>query len=198
VLWLIELLDTVLTTVLTAPGAVGNGHPLVLRSGLLDALGGLHPWDPHRPLLPQLAWFPVGMIGAPLLHAGWYHLAQNSLALGLLGWLSLRFSNRLTYVAIGYAVVFSAVLTFIIAPPDQIHVGASGVIFGLVGFLLANGVIRRGCLPILIAILVFLLYGGALLGMLPMAAQEGISWQMHLGGFIGGLCASWHLRHEKE
>ena len=190
VLWAIEIIDHIATPLLVRGTHVGD-------DGLLDALGGLHPWDHQQPLLGQLLWLPVGIVGAPLLHAGWHHLIQNSLALGLLGWLSLRFSNRLTYAAIGYSALTSALLTWLIAPAATVHVGVSGVIFGLVGFLLANGIIRRGWLPILIAVLVFLLYGGALVGMLPMAAEERISWQMHLGGFLGGLMASWHLRREK-
>lgn len=190
VLWAIEILDHLATPLLVQGKRFGD-------DGLLDALGGLHPWDHQQPLLDQLLWLPLGIIGAPLLHAGWHHLIQNSLALGLLGWLSLHFSNRLTYAAIGYSALTSALLTWLIAPAASVHVGVSGVIFGLVGFLLANGIIRRGWLPILIALLVFLLYGGALVGMLPMAAEERISWQMHLGGFLGGLAASWHLRREK-
>ena len=73
-----------------------------------------------------------------------------------------------------------------------------GFRFGLVGFLLANGLIRRGCLPLVIAFAVFVIYGGALIGMVPGMAGAHISWQMHLGGFIGGLCASWHLRNERQ
>jgi membrane associated rhomboid family serine protease len=191
VLWAIELIDHVVTPLLVRDAKVG-------QDGLLDMLLGLHPWDPHHPFWPQLGWGVVGMICAPLLHGGWYHLIQNSLALGLLGYLSLRFSNHLTWAAVGYATVCSAVLTWLIAPPDQVHVGASGVIFGLVGFLMANGIVRRGCLPIVLALVVLVLYGGALVGMLPQASAQHISWQMHLGGFIGGLCAAWHLRHEKE
>ena len=190
VLWAIEILDHLATPLLVQGAPVGS-------DGLLDTLGGLHPWDPQAPLGHQLLWLPLGIIGAPLLHAGWHHLIQNSLALGLLGWLSLRFSNRLTYAAIGYSALSSALLTWLIAPAASVHVGISGVIFGLVGFLLANGIIRRGWLPIIIALLVFILYGGALIGMVPMAAEERISWQMHLGGFLGGLAASWHLRREK-
>jgi membrane associated rhomboid family serine protease len=194
VLWLIEIADTVLSTILDPVDRQGN---LVIHDGVLDMLGGLHPWDPQAPFWPQLLRLPVGMFGAPLLHAGWQHLIQNSLALGLLGYLSLRFSKRLTWAAIGYATICSTLLTWLIAPPQSVHVGVSGVIFGLVGFLLANGILRRGCLPILISLMVFLLYGGALIGMLPMAADERISWQMHLGGFLGGLAASWQMRKEK-
>lgn len=190
VLWAIELIDHLATFLLVRDAKLGD-------DGLFDMLLGLHPWDPHHALLPQLGWGVVGMVCAPLLHAGWYHLFQNSLALGLLGYLSLRYSNTLTWAAIGYSTVCSAVLTWLIAPPDQVHVGASGVIFGLVGFLLANGIIRRGCLPLILSLVVFVLYGGALIGMLPQVAAQHISWQMHLGGFIGGLGAAWHLRNEK-
>lgn len=202
VLWAIELIDHVATLLfVTSVGREQSGlitrNGLLGTDGLLDALLGLRPWDPHHAFWPQLAWGVVGMVCAPLLHAGWYHLFQNSLALGLLGYLSLRYSNTLTWAAIGYAVVCSALLTWLIAPSDQVHVGASGVIFGLVGFLLANGIIRRGCLPLVLSAVVFVLYGGALIGMLPQVAAQHISWQMHLGGFIGGLCAAWHLRNEK-
>jgi membrane associated rhomboid family serine protease len=193
-LWAIELIDTVLSTVLIP---VRQGDAVVIHDGMLDALCGVHPLDGGAALLPQLLWLPVGIVGAPLLHAGFYHLFQNSLALLLVGLLSLRTSRRLTYRAIGCSALISALLTWCIAPADQVHVGASGVIFGLVGFLLANGLLRKGCLPLLIAGLVLLVYGGSLSGMLPMPEEQRISWQMHLGGFIGGLLASWQLRHER-
>ena len=195
-LWGIEILDHVMTPFLVQGASIG-------QDGFLDFVCGLHPWNHTAPLGPQLLWAAVGTVGAPLLHAGWGHLIANSLALTLLGIVSLRYSQRLTYVAIGYAALTSAALTWLISPaidPNNnpiVHVGVSGVIFGLVGFMLANGILRRGCLPVIIAIGVLLLYGGALVGMLPHVAGQNISWQMHLGGFIGGLCASWHLRNEK-
>lgn len=195
-LWSIELLDHLLTPMLVSGAPVG-------QDGALDYIFGLHPWNHAAPLGPQVLWAAIGTVGAPLLHAGWGHLIANSLALAMLGLVSLRYSPRLTYVAIGYAAITSAALTWLIAPAmdDQhnpiVHVGVSGVIFGLVGFLIANGLLRRGCMPLIIAIGVLALYGGALVGMLPQVAGQHISWQMHLGGFIGGLAASWHVRNEK-
>jgi membrane associated rhomboid family serine protease len=196
VLWGIELVDHLLTPMLVPGAHLG-------QDGALDYLFGLHPWNHAAPLGSQVLWAAIGTVGAPLLHAGWGHLIANSLALAMLGLLSLRYSARLTYVAITYAALISAGLTWLIAPAIDaagnpiVHVGVSGIIFGLVGFLIANGIVRRGCLPLLIALGVFFLYGGALVGMLPQAAGPNISWQMHLGGFVGGLCASWHLRNDK-
>lgn len=195
VLWGIEVLDHVLTPLLMQGAAIG-------QDGFLDFVFGLHPWNHAAPLGPQLLWAVIGTVGAPLLHAGWGHLIANSLALTMLGIVSLRFSPRLTYVAISYAAVCSAALTWLIAPAIDdhsnpiVHVGVSGVIFGLVGFLIANGILRRGCMPVIIAVGVLLLYGSALVGMLPHVAGANISWQMHLGGFLGGLSASWHLRNK--
>ncbi len=196
VLWSIELLDHLLTPMLVSGAPLG-------QDGALDYIFGLHPWNHAAPLGPQLLWAAIGTVGAPLLHAGWGHLIANSLALAMLGLVSLRYSPRLTYVAITYAAITSATLTWLIAPAiDEqhnpiVHVGVSGVIFGLVGFLIANGLLRRGCMPLIIATGVLMLYGGALVGMLPHVASQHISWQMHLGGFIGGLAASWHVRNDK-
>lgn len=190
VLWGIELLDHVLTPLFLADAKLG-------QDGFLDLVLGLHPWNHALPLGPQLPWAGVGLLCAPLLHAGWGHLIANSLALTMLGLVSLRYSSRLTYTAMAYAAVTSATLTWLVAPPQTVHVGVSGVIFGLVGYLIANGILRRGCLPVTIALGVLLIYGGALTGMVPQLAGQNVSWQMHLGGFIGGLAASWHLRKEK-
>ena len=187
-LWTIEVLDAGLTWLKGIPPEVPPHHPGWINGGLLDYTLGLRPRDVHG---------AIGILTAPFLHAGWGHLAANSLALLLLLWVALGYSRRLTWAACGISSLTAGILTWLVAPSNTVHVGASGVIFGLVGFLLVNGVVRRGCLPLIIGVGVFVLYGGALTGMVPGMADPGVSWQMHLGGFIGGVVSSWGLRHSK-
>lgn len=68
------------------------------------------------------------------------------------------------------------------------HIGASGVIFGYLGFLLLAGVYSRSVASILLSLVTAALWGGLVLGIAP--GQAGISWQAHLGGFIGGILAA--------
>ncbi len=154
---------------------------------------GLWPRDVHS--LP-------GILTAHFLHANLAHIGANSLGLLLLGWFSCKYSRSLTALAVFYSMLLSGSLTWCIGSwshPGAVHVGASGVIFGLIGWLIANGLFRREWGAFFLAIVVVLLYGGALPAALP--SQEAkvaqISWEMHLGGFIGGVLASWHLRKEK-
>jgi membrane associated rhomboid family serine protease len=84
--------------------------------------------------------------------------------------------------------VVSGLGTWLIAPADTIHLGASGVVFGYATYLIARGWFNRRALEIAIGLVVALLWGGALLaGLEP---QEGISWQGHLFGAIGGVVAA--------
>ena len=78
--------------------------------------------------------------------------------------------------------------TWLIAPAATVHVGASILVFGYLGYLLARGVVERKLGSILGSLVVFFLYGGALFGVLP--GQAGISWQGHLFGFLGGALAA--------
>ncbi len=73
------------------------------------------------------------------------------------------------------------------------------MIFGLIGFLLANALVRFDWVAMLVGVLVGWLFLDALPGMLPSSAHDGppISWEMHLGGFIGGVLASWKLRKHR-
>ena len=68
------------------------------------------------------------------------------------------------------------------------HIGASGVIFGYFGFLLARGYFERSFVAIALSVLVTFLYGGLIFGVLP--GQPGISWEGHLFGFVGGILAA--------
>jgi membrane associated rhomboid family serine protease len=141
----------------------------------------------------------IGIVTAHFLHANAAHLIANSVALFLLGLVSCGYGRKLTAIAIAYAMLGSGILAWCIgswhAPQPTIHLGASGVIFGLIGFLMANGIFRRGLFALLLAVLVVLLYSGALVAMFPQeAGGPPVSWEMHLGGFIGGVAASWHQR----
>jgi membrane associated rhomboid family serine protease len=129
-----------------------------------------------------------GIVAAPFLHVGFGHLAGNTVpfvAMGLV--IALEGPLRLLGVTAITALV-SGLGTWLIAPADTIHLGASGVVFGYATYLIARGWFNRRPIEIAIGVAVALLWGGALLaGLEP---QQGISWQGHLFGAIGGVVAA--------
>jgi membrane associated rhomboid family serine protease len=129
-----------------------------------------------------------GVVAAPFLHVGFGHLLANTLPFAAMGAvIALEGAWRLLGVTAITAVV-SGLGTWLIAPADTIHLGASGVVFGYATYLIARGWFNRRALEIAIGLVVALLWGGALLaGLEP---QEGISWQGHLFGAIGGVVAA--------
>jgi membrane associated rhomboid family serine protease len=129
-----------------------------------------------------------GIVAAPFLHVGFGHLAANTVPFVAMG-LVIAFEGawRLLGVTAITAVV-SGLGTWLIAPADTIHLGASGVVFGYATYLIARGWFNRRALEIAIGVVVAVLWGGALLaGLEP---QQGISWQGHLFGAIGGVVAA--------
>lgn len=131
----------------------------------------------------------MGVLFAPLLHLGFGHLASNSVPLLVLGFLvALNGLSRWAAVTITIWVV-SGVGTWLIGGWGSVHIGASGLLFGYLVYLLIRGVVSRRPWQIVVGVVVFLLYGSLLWGVLPTAM--GISWQMHLFGAIGGGLAAW-------
>lgn len=162
VMWVLEVLDTI------------TFHAL-------DRLG-LQSWD-----LDGL-W---GILTAPWLHLGWGHLANNSGPLLVLGFLVALSGLRRWLVATGIVVLTSGLAAWLLSPPGTMTLGASGVVFGWLGYLLVRGWWSRDWKQILVGALVFVVYGSVLWGVLP--SDPNISWQGHLGGAIGGVLAAWWL-----
>lgn len=133
-----------------------------------------------------------GVVAAPFLHVGFGHLIGNTipfLAMGMV--IALEGPLRLAGVTAITALV-SGMGTWLIAPADTIHLGASGVVFGFATYLIARGWFNRRAVEIAIGIAVAILWGGALVaGLEP---QQGISWQGHLFGALGGVVAARLLR----
>lgn len=125
-----------------------------------------------------------GFLFAPLLHDGWAHLLGNSVSLIVLGAAILAFGWRdLATVSIA-AAIGGGVVAWLIGSSGSNHIGASSLVFGYLAFLLALGFYQRTPATILFSLLVIFFYGGAFFGILP--GKEGISWESHLGGAIGG------------
>jgi membrane associated rhomboid family serine protease len=128
---------------------------------------------------------------APFLHAGWDHLISNSLPFYVLGFLVLL-SGLARWVASSLIIiVISGLTAWFLTPPHTIILGASGLIFGWLTYLLARGIWSRRPAQVAVAALVLLVYGGLIWGVFPGSA--GISWQAHLGGAVGGVLAAWLL-----
>jgi membrane associated rhomboid family serine protease len=132
-----------------------------------------------------------GVVAAPFLHVGFGHLIANSIPFVVMG-VVIAFEGpwRLLGVTAMVAIV-SGLGTWLIAPENTIHLGASGVVFGYATYLIARGWFNRRVGEIAIGAAVAVLWGGALLGGLE--PQRGISWQGHLFGALGGVLAAWAL-----
>jgi membrane associated rhomboid family serine protease len=136
-----------------------------------------------------------GVIAAPFLHAGFGHLAANTVPFLVMGVvIALQGAVRILAVTAIVALV-SGLGTWLLGGEDTLHLGASGVVFGYATYLLTRGLFNRDLVQIAIGMLVALLWGGVLLGgLLP---EEGISWQGHLFGAIGGVLAARLLRSRR-
>jgi membrane associated rhomboid family serine protease len=130
-----------------------------------------------------------GVLWAPLLHGGWAHLAANTVPFLLFGFLAMA-------GGLGQFVVVTATIWLLgglgtwLTGDDGVHLGASGLVFGWLAFLLARGFFARSIRQIALAVVLFAFWGGVLFaGVLP--GQPGISWQGHLFGALAGLLAAW-------
>lgn len=141
-------------------------------------------------IVPRTERGLFGIFFAPFLHFGFGHIAANTLPFLILGWLiMLRRTEDFVIVSLVTALT-SGLGVWLISPNYSVTVGASGVIFGYLGFLLGRGYFERSVTAIALSVIVTVMYGGVLLGILP--TQAGVSWQAHLFGFLGGiLVANW-------
>ncbi|CAD6561988.1 hypothetical protein LMG27952_07644 [Paraburkholderia hiiakae] len=129
-----------------------------------------------------------GVLFAPWLHASFLHIMSNTPGLIVLGWLCMwpRIANFWQATAGG--MLGAGLCAWLLGSPYTIHIGASGVVFGYAGYLVAYGFYSRKFIPMLIALFVACSYGVSMLfGVLPLT--PGVSWQSHLGGAIGGIMA---------
>lgn len=137
-----------------------------------------------------------GIIFAPFLHGGFAHLMANTIPLLTLGWLIMLRSTRDFFVVSAVTMLISGFGTWLFGAPNSLHIGASGLVFGYLGFLLLRGYFERSVVAISLSIVVGLVYGSAIWGVLPL--QYGISWQGHLFGFIGGVMAARLLAKQRR
>ena len=139
----------------------------------------------------ELAGLP-GILLAPLLHAGFSHLLANSLPLLVLGTVMLHLYPNSAIKVIPAVYLGSGIAVWLFARPSD-HIGASGLVYGLVTYIFVGGLIRRDRRAIGASLLVSFLYGTLAWGVFPI--QPGVSWETHLAAALIGLALAIALRH---
>ena len=149
-----------------------------VAGGQLDR-NGIEPRDPDG--LDGVVW-------APFLHADWQHLIGNTIPFVALGCaIALGGIARVIVVTVIVAVV-GGLGTWLVGPANTVHIGASGIVFGFAAYLVARGVFSRNPWQLLLGAVVVVVWGATLLqGLVP---EDGISWQGHLFGALGGVLAA--------
>jgi membrane associated rhomboid family serine protease len=167
-MWLLETIDYI------APGTPLDRY-------------GVHPRDPAGLL---------EIFSAPFLHVGFGHLISNTVPFALMGAaIALGGIMRVALVTLIVAVV-SGLGIWLIAPSNEVHLGASGLVFGYAAYLVARGILSRRFIELAVGVVVIGVWGiGLLQGLLP---QDRISWQAHLFGAIGGVIAAYYLAGKRE
>nr|VFJ73949.1 MAG: Rhomboid family protein [Candidatus Kentron sp. FW] len=138
-------------------------------------------------ILPRTTQGLIGIPLSPFLHVNPMHAALNTVPLLILGsFVSLRGAQ--TYLVTSFIIIiFAGGAVWLFGRPSY-HVGASGLVFGYFGFLVARGWYDRGFFSLIVAAITVLLYGGIIWGIFPVRSY--ISWEGHLFGLIAGIIAA--------
>ncbi|WP_030322158.1 rhomboid family intramembrane serine protease [Streptomyces sp. NRRL B-3229] len=163
-LWLLEVVD------------VASGHAL-------DGFG----------ITPRTSSELVDIVPAAFIHFGFAHVAANSVPLLVMGFLAALGGIRRFATVCAAIIVADGLGVWLIAPAHTNTAGASGLIFGLFGFLVVGGFVERRPLGVLVGLLVAAVWGTSILvGLAP--TQSGVSWQGHLLGLAAGVAAAFAFK----
>ena len=135
-------------------------------------------------IFPRELWGARGILTAPLTHGSWAHIISNSAPLLFLSFLLFYFYSRIAVPAFALIYILTGIAVWLFARPVY-HIGASGVVYGLVSFIFWSGIFRKQVRSIILALIVTVLYSGMFLGVLP--NEDGISWESHLLGAVVGI-----------
>ena len=136
-------------------------------------------------IIPRTVWGLPGIICAPFLHHNLLHITENSIGLLVLGFFMILLEENRIYYTLLPVIILGGAGTWLIGRADSVHIGASGMIFGMLGYLVTAGLFRRDLRSVIISVVVLLLYGGMVFGVFP--GVPSVSWESHLCGFIAGV-----------
>jgi membrane associated rhomboid family serine protease len=132
-----------------------------------------------------------GIFFSPFLHSGMEHLYHNSIPLFVLSMALFYFYREISWKVILWGILLSGLLTWLIGRPAN-HIGASGVIYVLMSFILFKGIFASHFRLIALSLLVVFLYGSMIWYVFPI--KQGMSWEGHLSGFVVGFIFSLMFR----
>jgi len=138
----------------------------------------------------QLAGLP-GILFAPLLHGGFGHLIANSPPLLVLGTTMLYLYPQSALRVLPAVYLGPGIAVWLFARGSS-HVGASGLVYGLVSYIFVAGLLRRDRRAIAASLLVCFMYGALVWGVLPI--ERGVSWETHLAAAVIGVLLAIALR----
>ena len=131
------------------------------------------------------------ILAAPFLHVSWTHIESNSGPLFIFGFLAAyRGVVRFLWLT-ALLIVVSGLTAWFFGAAGTIGIGASGVVFGYLGYILVRGFFDRHGIDILIGAVMALCFAYQFTVLLPKA---GVGWQDHIGGLVGGIAGGWLFR----
>jgi membrane associated rhomboid family serine protease len=143
-------------------------------------------------IVPRTAYGVSGIVMAPFLHGNLQHLISNTIPFVVLGAIILLRGARAFMAVFVVSALVAGLGTWLFAAPGTEHIGASGVVFGFLGYVLVRAIYDRRLSSFLIAVVVAVLYGAMIVSSILPAS--GISWTGHVFGFVGGIVAARALR----
>ncbi|MTD57481.1 rhomboid family intramembrane serine protease [Amycolatopsis pithecellobii] len=150
---------------------------------------GLHHGLDDEGVIPRTLSGLDGIVWAPVLHGSWAHLFANTIPVVVFGFLAMA-SGLARWVAVTALIwVVSGLGVWLTGDSGTSTIGASGLAFGWLAYLLVRGIFNKAFGQLVLAAVLLLIWGGTLWGLLP--GNPGISWQAHLFGALGGIIAAW-------
>jgi membrane associated rhomboid family serine protease len=149
---------------------------VVLFKGRLNSLG----------IYPRRRWGLLGVVFSPFLHGSFSHLFLNSVVLFSLGLCVLILNVHYFYIICLIIILLGGLLTWIFGRVS-IHIGASGLIMGLWGYVMLNAYVRPSLLAVIVVVVCLYYFSGLFLNLFP--TDISVSWEAHVFGFLAGVAA---------